>query len=269
MRTLCHISAVLWLVAADGHAHGDLHQQITEISKQIERKPDAALYLKRGELEREHREFGKALEDYRKAAELAPGLDIIHFCRGSALAESGKNEAAREAFDFFITRVPSHGSAHLARARVLMELKLPEAAAEDYERAISLSAEPGPEPFLELSQARQMAGQTDDAIRALESGKKKLGAIPTLESAAITIETEAKRYDAALARVDRLIEAAARKESWQVLRAEILAESGRRDEARKAYQASLISIETLPARIRASEATRRLERKARAGLEGR
>ena len=59
MRTLCHISAVVWLVAADGHAHGDLHQQITEISKQIERKPDAALYLKRGELEREHREFGR------------------------------------------------------------------------------------------------------------------------------------------------------------------------------------------------------------------
>lgn len=267
MRILCHLSAVLWLVAADSHAHGDLHQQITEISKQIERNPDASLYLKRGELEREHREFSKALEDYDEALKLEPGLDIIHFCRGKALAESGKNEAAREAFDLFITRVPSHGPAHLARARVLVELKLAEAAAEDYECAIALSPEPGPEPFLELSQARQMAGNTDEAIRALEAGKTKLGAIPTLESAAITIETEAKRYDAALARVDGLIDAAARKETWQVLRAEILAKAGRPDEARKAYQASLISIEALPVRIRASEATRQLERKARAGLE--
>lgn len=267
MRILCHITVTLWMVAADGHAHGDLHQQITQISKQIERRPDAALHLKRGELEREHREFDKALEDYRKAAELDPTLDIIHFCRGKALAESGKSEAARDAFDLFITRVPSHGSAHLARARVLMQLKLPEAAAQDYERAISLSPEPGPEPFLELSQARQMAGDTDGAIRALDAGKTKLGAIPTLESAAITIETDAKRYDAALARIDRLTEAAPRKEAWQVLRGEILAKAGKNDEARKAYQASLISIEALPARIRASKATRQLERKARAGLE--
>ena len=117
MRTLCHISAVVWLVAADGHAHGDLHQQITEISKQIERKPDAALYLKRGELEREHREFGKALEDYRKAAELDPGLDIIHYCRGSALAES-----------FLQPTYAAMSEAEIERARTLAKRPLGEPA---------------------------------------------------------------------------------------------------------------------------------------------
>ena len=77
---LCH--------GAAAHAHGDLHEQIEEVSAAIAQAPSAALFLKRGELHRAHRDFEPALADYDDAELLEPEMEALFFARGRALFEA-------------------------------------------------------------------------------------------------------------------------------------------------------------------------------------
>lgn len=247
-------------------AHGDIHEQIEKLSRQIGSRPTAALYLKRGELHREHEDQELALADYDKAAELDPGLEVIDWCRGMALADAGQPARAREALDRFLLKQPEHADGHLTRARVLAALKEHDPAAKDYRRALQLSSEPRPETYLELSHVLEQAGDPAAAIAALDDGIGRVGAIPTLQTAAIELELEENRNGSALKRADQLVAAAERKETWLALRAEILTRAGQPAEARQALRDSLSSIEALPARIRELAPTLELEAKVRSAL---
>ena len=263
-KTLLLILACLGLHSAYLQAHGDLRVRITAVTRQIEEKPSAGLYLKRGELQQEHGEYDLALSDYQKAEELDPTLDMILFHRGQALFEAGRPVPARATLDQFLEKRPDHGEGYLIRARVLTALNDYAAAAKDYDRSIEFTKEPQPEHFLERARVLEQAGDLNAAVKGLDAGMERLGAIWTLQSAALEIEVKETRYDSALKRVDRLIGEAQRKETWQALRAEILAKAGRGDEARQAYQESLASIEALPPQLRSPTATRELEEKVRA-----
>ena len=85
------IVAMLCLgVASEARAHGDLHEQIVAVTRLLEREPrSAALFHKRGELERAHRDYAAAFQDYDRALELDPALDVVHLSRGRALLETG------------------------------------------------------------------------------------------------------------------------------------------------------------------------------------
>jgi tetratricopeptide (TPR) repeat protein len=265
-KLLFVIFSCLTLAPSGLLAHGDLHEQIEKLTRQIGSSPTAALYLKRGELHREHEDQELALADYDKAAELDPGLEVIDWCRGMALADAGQPARAREALDRFLLKQPDHADGHLTRARVLATLKEHDPAAKDYRRALQLSSEPRPETYLELSQVLEQAGDPAAAIAALDDGIGRVGAIPTLQTAAIELELEEKRHESALKRADQLVAAAERKETWLALRAEILTRAGRPAEARQALRDSLSSIEALPARIRELAPTLELEAKVRSAL---
>jgi len=249
-------------------AHGDLHMQIEQVSKEIRTQPKADLYLKRGELYRAHREYDAALKDYDLAASADVAMSAVDLCRGKALLESGRPEQAREALNRFLEKTPTHGEGFLTRARAQSELKQYRQAAQDYSRSIELTKEVRPEHFLERSQVLVKAGDLKEALKGLDAGMARLGGIATLQSAAIEIDLQEQRYDAALARVDRLLAAAERKESQLIRRAEILHKTGREAEAQQAYRQALTAIEALPARLRSKKATQELEQKARAQLQG-
>lgn len=265
-KTFLFICTCIGLHTASSDAHGDPHLEIEKVSRQIQAKPTAALYLKRGELQREHGDFHQALSDYQIAEELDPAMDMVLFYRGKALFESGRHTPARAALDQFLEKKPDHGEGYLIRARVLTALKDHASATKDHDRSIEFSKEPRPEQFVERALALEQAGDPNAAIQGLDAGMERLGPIWTLQSVVIEIEVRDQRYDSALKRLDRLIGEAQRKESWQALRAEILVKAGRGDEARQAYQDSLASIEALPPRLRSLKATQELEKKIRTAV---
>jgi tetratricopeptide (TPR) repeat protein len=267
-------SGLLLLVAclASGsnvlHAHGVLVVQIRDVSTQIEKQPTAALFLRRGELEREHCEYERALVDYQKAAELDPKMDVVFLCRGKALLEAGRPAPAREALDRFLSTKPDHGDGYLTRARVLVALNDFALAADDFTRSIEHTKEPRPEHFLERALALEQAGDPDSAVAGLEEGMKRLGPITTLQEAAVAIEMKQRLFDAAMKRMDSLIGQATRKESWQARKADLLVQAGRPDQAQRAYRESLASIESLPPRLRSLQPMQDLEKAVRAALAG-
>ena len=104
------------------------------------------------------------------------------------------------------------------------------------------------------------------ALAGLDDGIQRLGNLVTLQDAAISIEVELKRYDAALARVDRVLGALQRQESWLVRRGEILEAAARNDEARRAFTEALSLIEQLPAHHRDAPSMRDLHARLRTKL---
>jgi len=265
LRFAC-LAAVIGLPAA-AIAHGPIHERIAFVSARIERDPsNAQLYVERGELEREHHDFKAALADFDRAAALDPHLTTLDLNRARAWFDAGDWRRARDALDRFLGDHPNHAAGRAMRARVRFKLGDIAPASEDYTHAIALR--PDPDYYLERAHAQAAAGPASvgRALRGLDEGVAALGPVMSLQLAAIDLELGSKRYDAALARLDRILERAPRKEEWLARRGDILRAAGRRDEARATYQAALGAIAMLPAERRTT-ATTRLDVRLRAEME--
>ena len=251
-------------------AHSDLEEQIAAVTARIDREPRRAdLHLKRGDLHRAHRDWVPALADLDRAAALDPGLASVDLARATLSFDADMPRAALAAIERFLARQPDHAGGRILRARILTSLRRPLEAAEDWARAIAASARPRPEYY--LARAHALAAddrRIDEALAALEDGTRRLGPIVTLELAAMELELARARYDAALARVDRLAAAAPRNEQWLVQRGEILERAGRAAEARDAFAAALKAVQTLPEARRRTRAVEDIETRSRSALEG-
>ena len=251
-------------------AHGDTHEQIDELTRQISAHTRAAaLYVKRGELHRLHRDWEAAQADFNRAAQLDPQLPIVDLLRGKLLLEAGQPRSAKPFLDRFLDARPDHVDALILRARMFGKLGDALSAVRDFSRAIDHAAEPKPDYFLERAQMlRTDPKRPAEALRGLDEGIKRLGPIVTLELPAIELELGAGNYDGALARVALLAAQSPRQEAWLARRGEILLEANRPAEARTAFSEALAAIETLPPRPRQAEATAQLEKSVRARLTG-
>jgi len=103
-------------------------------------------------------------------------------------------------------------------------------------------------------------------VVGLDEGIQKLGPLVTLQLTAIDLELRRRNYDAALARLDGITSQSERKETWLVRRGEILKLAGRQEEARAAFNAALVAIESLPPARRQSRTVTTLELRARSAL---
>ena len=264
------VAALLTVMPLSMSAHGDLHLQIQEVTKQIEKEPrNADLYLKRGELHRAHQEWDAAQADYDFASALNPKLAVVDLARGRMFLEANWPISAKVALDRFLAVYTHHVEGLTARARTLVKLDQRLAAARDYTAAIHHSTEPRPELYLERAQALTTEGgaHLDEALKGLDEGIKKLGPLVTLQLYAIDVEIKQKRFDAALARLERVAAQSPRKETWLARRGEILQQAGRKGEAREAFQSALAAMDKLPPSRRHVPAMVELEKRLRQALD--
>ena len=266
---LLSIAICIALWSSFGYAHEGLHEQIAAITAKIKRDPkNASLYLQRGELHRLHRDWAKAAADYDRAERLQPSLKIIELARGKMFLASGKLQRAKLTLDRFLSQQPGHYEGLITRARAFAKLGVRTDAAKDFSLALAASSVPEPELYLE--RATVLAGdeqRIDEALSGLDEGINKLGPLVTLQLAAIDLELRSKNFDGAIARIDQIAAQSQRKEAWLVRRGEILKLAGRDDEARAAFNAALLAIESLPSAHRQSRSVTSLELRARTALK--
>jgi predicted Zn-dependent protease len=256
------------LLSSFAVAHEGLHEQIVAITAKIKRDPrNASLYLQRGELHRLHRDWTRAAADYDRAARLQPDLTIIDLARGKMLFESGRFLRARSTLNRFLIQQPGHYEGLVTRARVLAGMGLRSDAITDFGEALARSTAPDPDLYIERAHAA--AGdekRIDEALDGLDEGIRRLGPLVTLQVTAIDLELRRHNYDGALARLDQVTSQSERKETWLVRRGEILKLAGRQEEARVAFNAALIAIESLPPERRQNRAVTALQLRARSAL---
>jgi len=250
-------------------AHGDLHEQIRQVTEELARDPkNAELYFKRGELHRAHQEWDEAQADYDRAISLDPGLFPVDFARGRMFLEAGWPSSARVSLDRFLRRQTNHVEGLTARARALVKLQLRLDAVRDYTTAIKYAPTGRPELYIERAQALAGEGQAHfaEALRGLDEGMQKMGSLVTLQLHAIDLELKRKNVDAALERLDKIAAQSPRKEMWLARRGEILQQAGRKEEADKAYRGALDAMATLPPARRNVPAMVELEKRIQAAL---
>ncbi|MBI3880320.1 MAG: hypothetical protein HY301_09695, partial [Verrucomicrobia bacterium] len=87
MKQLRLLFAWLWLSTNWAGAHGDVHERLAAATAELEKNPaDAVLLVRRGELHREHRDWGAALADFGRAAKLDAKV-ATDFFKGRVLAD--------------------------------------------------------------------------------------------------------------------------------------------------------------------------------------
>jgi len=255
------ISLVLLVFLGPLFAHDEPYHRIDEITLKIENDPDNLdLYIERGELYRLTSQLDLALSDFDQLALLDPDHETVNFHCGRLLFEADQYQPARIALDQFLCVHPDHLQGLMVRARVLRRLKQPLQAVQDYARALSLVSYPTPVLIIEQAEALVEVGESyvDLAIQSLDDAMQTHGPLILLESCAIDLELGHHHYDAALGRIDRLLQGTTRKESWLVRRGEVLEKAGRIQEARVTYAHALDAIELLPHRLQQTPASQAL-----------
>jgi predicted Zn-dependent protease len=234
-----------------GFCHGDLHEQITRISERIAAAPgDADLLLRRAELHRLHRDWSAAEKDYARAALLAPDSAGVPFGRAKLHFERRRPRAALGELNQLLSAQPNHVEALVMRARVQRQLGRNKTAAIDFARATAAAPEPQPEYYLEGAEALAAAGELQRGASVLADGLARLGPVPALVLAAIELDLRLRRFDSALLRIDRAIQASPRKELWLERRGDVLKSAGRPAESAQAYRDALAAIAALSPRLR-------------------
>ena len=249
------------------HGHPGLDEGIAQATAEILARPEAtAPRLQRADLYRQHGQFEAALADLTAAEKRDSQLNVVMLARAEVFNDAGELTNALAAVDRFIGVGTNNSRAFILRARCEFKLQCVEGAIADYTRAVEKTPKPEPDIFLERARAQAALGRLAEAVKGLDEGMARLGAVPSLELAAIEYERQQGSFVAALGRVDKIIARHPVKEPWLVLRGEILAQAGRLAEGRDAFQQALAGIDNYPASRRNLDLTAQLQARAREGL---
>lgn len=243
----------IFLSSLAAYAHGDLHDQIEKTTREIAGNPtNAALYLKRGELHRLHREFAPAFADYTQAERLDRAIAGVELGRARAFADQRQWAEAEAAITRYISRVPGNETALALRAEIRDNANKP--SATDWAAAIAASGEPRIDYYIALAEAHARYGAHSEALRAIDQGVGKLGPLVTLRQWAIESLAKQRRWEEAIARIDSLIAEAPRKESWLARKAELQKAAMQFERASETAAAARGAIEQLPPRVQQTKA---------------
>ena len=239
-------AALLILSALSLCAHDDLDGQIAEASAAIAREPEnAGLLLRRAELHRLHGDQQRALADVTRAQALGTLASGIDRQLARILMDQSDYHGAYQALTRHLADCPHDGDARSLRATCAQQLGDPATALSDLEAALALLHRPDPDLRCQFADLLHVAGRSTEAIDRLDTAIAQDGAIPAYIDKALQIERACQRFTAVLTRLERLAKSTGQAR-WLVERGDLLAELGRTDEARAAYQAAATSMATLP-----------------------
>lgn len=243
---------VLLGLGSAAYAHQSLDDLERALGEEAATRPgDPAVYVDRGKLLLQAKRFDEALVAFEHAAGHGADPDVVAGARGRVYLEAGWPRMAALEFDRVLGRRPDAYGVLYDRGRAWLALGDPERAARDFGAAIAGMRSPRPEQVFAHRDAWLAAGRRTEAVRALDAGIARLGPVAALELAAVDLEVDLERWDAALRRLDRLLQQTPRQPAWTARRGEILEKAGRAADAHRAFASALAMIEARPADRRA------------------
>ena len=254
-------AAALWAAVPAAHGHGDVHETIAVLSKEIEAKPGkASLHFERASLYAQFDHWTEALDDLAKVNALEPQNDLPAALRGNILRRSGKPVEARVQQEAFLKKHPQHAQVRYDYCQTLADLKETAAALRELDTLIAAAEHPAPDAVamrLRLTEA----GDTAAALTWLDGFLTK-HPLPVFQEEALRLEIKLGRTAAAVQRMDTMIAKAPRPEFLLLRKAELLVATGDPAGAQAAARAAQGAIARLPAHIRSTRACADLEAKA-------
>jgi tetratricopeptide (TPR) repeat protein len=254
--------AALTATASVAVAHPTADARLAAIERQLDDvRATPALYLQRAEANWRAGRWQDALADVNRALSLDPERDEAVLLRARIHRERGAPLQALADLESFLKRHPDSTAALELSARSLRDAgELAESAAA-YDVLLAQLREARPDHYIERASVVAAAGDLDEALRGLDAGISRLGPVASLQLAAVDLELRRRNSDAAVTRLDLLLQRSPRQAFWLARRAEILEQAGREEDARQTFESALAA---LPARRPPSVVE--LEDRIRSGL---
>lgn len=248
-------------------AHGTHSALMSRVDERLAEQPlSGDLWYQRAVLEFEHEDWAAAALDFERAERHAPGKFPVLWWQGRILDKQGNSREAKSALDRFLVETPGHWGGLASRARVEIKLGMEKEALDDFRAALAANPEAQPDLVHEAAQALASNRLTDEAVRVLEAGVKRLGPIPSFQLKILEVEVSTGRYDSALSRLDAMQRTAPRPEPWMEKRASILAQAGKPAESQAAWRTLIRHLKSLPPAERDSHSMTLLAERARQAL---
>ncbi len=251
-------------------AHGDLSEQIERISKRIEKdSTNAKLYLKRGQLHAQHKDFKEAKQDYYKARKLNKEFFVTDLLLAQLYAENNLPDTALIHANAYLKHHPTHPNALITRAGIYQHLGEFDLCQKDLENAIANIKAPNPGHFVSISKAVLLKDSSNvaEAVEWLKKGEEEFGFDIVLKTKEAELYVQSKQYENAILTIDNIIEQFPRKEKWLYEKAMIYEKMGNIDLAKKEYEATLTAIQKLPKRLQKTSKMLQLEAQTYIKLE--
>lgn len=246
-------------------AHGSLHDQVVEITTALEKKPgDPELLLLRAGRHRSHQDWEAASQDIAAAEKAGAGAGPLALVRAELAVARLEWEGAVRELPVLAREMPENAQAWRLAALVQTTRKQWIEAVTACRAVIKNAAAPLPEDFILLARAQYAGGADDEAITTLDAGSQHLGEISVFLEEAAQIEADRGRWDAALARLDRLIAKSPNSPRWLARKAALADRAARPELAAASRRAALAAMEALAPVRRNIPAFAELERTLRA-----
>lgn len=228
------ITALLCLLVSDSWAHPDLMLQIEELTAQLVQQPgNAALLLKRGDLQRRHENWDLARADFRRVREVQPDNGLIDWFEGRLAVETGQPDLAVQYLNRFLKKNPGHSIALQNRAQAYLLLHQPVLAAQDYELVIHGNDKAGPTLYSANALALIEAGSEyfSQALAVVRSGLVKFPSEILLTGISTDVSLARADTQAASDLIKQLPAAIQGLPQWQARQALLDCETGQREKA--------------------------------------
>lgn len=231
--------------------HEALARQITALSQQIAAQPtDPALWLRRAELHRLDRDLGSALRDLRQVELLAPQRPELPVAWGRFHLDRHQPALAVIALHRATALTPAPPDAWALLAEALQQTDDADGAERAWRIAIESASPPSPDHCLARAALLKQLQRPVDALDCIDDGLRRIGPCLVLELRALEFEEGLARYPQALARLQRLADAAERPEPWWIRIGQLQHRLGRDIEARDLAERAIAALDGLPGRLR-------------------
>ena len=258
MRFLIQIFLSL-LICAVGYAHGDLHERIVQLSKQIKQKPNLdSLYVMRGQLYYFHTDYANAEKDFFTAVKLGYTGEDINYWQARLCLDMEKYNRGITHISTYLSCYHNDVSAIRIYAQLLSANCDFNQAADYYQKVIALTSGVLPKNYLELVAALQQANRFDEAAEWLKNGIDRLGSLPAFQTALIALYRQQNNVDGILTIYRQQVKQANRKETYYYKLAELYDELGKADSAYLYLNQATMAVNQLPLHIKQTLAMQQL-----------
>ena len=242
----------LFILANQAAANGDVVKQKEALDKLVAQYPnDERVRFNLGGYYFAQQDFASAIEQYKKATELAPGYSPAYNILGYAYRQQGNYADAEQAFKKYIELIPGDPNPYDSYAELLLKMGRFDDSIAQYRKALSIDPHFTPSHFGISADLMYMGkpAQADDELQQMANQARNDGELRTALFGMAVVAADSGKFDQAAQQLDKEFAVAEKKNDAAAMAADlqakgaILAQTPNLDLAKQQFDRSLQLIE--------------------------
>jgi tetratricopeptide (TPR) repeat protein len=242
----------LFILANEAAANGDTVKQKEALDKLVTQYPnDERARLNLGNYDFAQQQFDLAIEQYKKATELAPSFSPAYNILGYAYRQQGNYADAEQAFKKYIELIPNDPNPYDSYAELLLKMGRFDDSIAQYRKALAIDPHFTPSHFGISADLMYMgkSAQADDELQQMATQARNDGELRTALFGMAVVAADSGRFDQAAQQIDKEFAVAEKKNDPAAMAADlqakgaILAQTANLDMAQQQFERSLQLIE--------------------------